>query len=115
MQIIASSTLNEHDVAIFISYSGSSKELVEMAKRAHSTNCRTIGITNFTNSPSTNFLVLFWVWGAFAPPLQEGASPSKMAHLFMLDLLFTEVYRSRFGYSKQINQQVTDSISNKIY
>lgn len=33
----------------------------------------------------------------------------------MLDLLFTEVYRSKFGYSKRINQQVTDSISDKIY
>ncbi len=115
MQIMASSTLNEHDVAIFISYSGSSKELVEMAKRAHSANCRTIGITQYSNSPMTKYMDVVLLCGGYEPPLQEGASPSKTAHLFMLDLLFTEVYRSRFGYSKQINQQVTDSISNKIY
>ena len=115
MQIMAASTLNEHDVAIFISYSGTSKELVEMAKRAHSTHCRTVGITQYSNSPMTKYMDVVLLCGGYEPPLQEGAFPSKTAHLFMLDLLFTEVYRSRFGYSKRINQQVTDSISDKIY
>lgn len=115
MQIMAASTLNEHDVAIFISYSGTSKELVEMAKRAHDTSCRTIGITQYSNSPMTKYMDVVLLCGGYEPPLQEGAFPSKTAHLFMLDLLFTEVYRSRFGYSKRINQQVTDSISDKIY
>ena len=53
--------------------------------------------------------------GGYEPPLQEGASPSKLAHMFMLDLLFTEVYRSRFCYSAKINKQVVDSISDRTF
>ena len=53
MQVMAASTLNEHDTAIFVSYSGASKELVEMAKQAHENQCKTIGITQYMNSPMT--------------------------------------------------------------
>ncbi len=115
MQTMAASTLNEHDTAIFISYSGSSKELVEMAKSAHENHCKTIGITQYSNSPMTQYMDVILLCGGYESPLQEGAFPSKTAHMFMLDLLFTEVYRSRFLYSKRINEQVTESITNKVY
>ena len=115
MQVMAASTLNEHDTAIFVSYSGASKELVEMAKQAHENQCKTIGITQYMNSPMTEYMDVVLLCGGYEPPLQEGAFPSKVAHMFMLDLLFTEVYRSRFGYSQKINKQVTDSILDKNY
>lgn len=53
--------------------------------------------------------------GGYEPPLQGGGIPSKLAHMFMLDLLFTEVYRSRFCYSAKINKQVVDSISDRTF
>lgn len=114
MQIMAASTLNEHDVAIFISYSGSSKGLVEMAHRAHENKCRTIAITQYANSPLSKYMDVVLLCGGYEPPLQEGAFPSKTAHLFMLDLLFTEVYRSHIGYSKKINEQVIESIADQV-
>ena len=67
------------------------------------------------NSPMTEYMDVVLLCGGYEPPLQEGAFPSKVAHMFMLDLLFTEVYRSRFGYSQKINKQVTDSILDKNY
>lgn len=115
MQIMAASTLNEHDTGIFISYSGASKEMVEAARTAHENGCRTIGITQYMNSPMAQYMDVVLLCGGYEPPLQEGAFPSKVAHMFMLDLLFTEVYRSQFGYSARINRQVTDSISDKIF
>lgn len=113
MQTMAASTLNEHDTAIFISYSGASKEMVENARRAQENKCKTIGITQYMNAPMTQYMDVVLLCGGYTPPLQEGAFPSKLAHMFMLDLLFTEVYRRQFGYSKKINKQVTDSISDK--
>lgn len=115
MQTMAASTLNEHDTAVFISYSGASKEMVEIARRAHENRCRTIGVTQYLNSPMTEHMDVVLLCGGYEPPLQEGASPSKLAHMFMLDLLFTEVYRSKFCYSMQINKQVIDSISDRTF
>ena len=110
MQTMAASTLNEHDVAIFVSYSGSNKDLVEMARKAHSTGAKTVGITQFSVSPLAEHMDVILLCGGYEPPLQEGAFPSKTAHMLMLDILFTEVYRTKFDYSKDINALVTSSI-----
>lgn len=115
MQTMGASTLNQHDVAIFISHSGASKEIVQMAQKAHEGGARTIGITRYAKSPLSQYLDVILLCGGYEPPLQEGSFPSKTAQLFVLDLLFTEVYRTQFDYSKEINKRVTTSILDKNY
>lgn len=115
MQTMGASTLNEHDVAIFISHSGASKEIVKMAKKAHDVGAKTICITKYTKSPLTEYADVVLLCGGYEPPLQEGSFPSKTAQTFVLDLLFTEVYRRHYEYSKGINRIVTTSILDKNY
>ena len=46
----------------------------------------------------------------------EGVSScAKIAQLYVLDLLYTQVYRIRFDYSKSINFQVAESTIDKDY
>lgn len=61
MQAIAASHLNEKDVAIGISHSGSSKDIVEAIKIARSHNAKTIAVTSSVKSPlsRTADMVLF--------------------------------------------------------
>lgn len=113
MQIMGASTLNEHDTAIFISHSGGSKEIVQMAQKAHEGGAKTVAITRYAKSPLTEHMDVVLLCGGYEPPLQEGSFPSKTAQMFVLDLLFTEVYRTQFAYSKQINRIVTTSILDK--
>ena len=51
MQVIAASHLGENDIAIGISHSGSSKDIVEALKIAKEHNALTIAITNSGKSP----------------------------------------------------------------
>ena len=115
MQTMGASTLNEHDVAIFISHSGASKEIVQMAQKARAGGARTVAITRYAKSPLAEYMDVVLLCGGYEPPLQEGSFPSKTAQLFVLDLLFTEVYRTQFDYSKEINKRVTTSILDKNY
>lgn len=115
MQTMGASTLNQHDTAIFISHSGASKEIVQMAQKAREGGAKTIAITKYANSPLTEFMDVVLLCGGYEPPLQEGSFPSKTAQMFVLDLLFTEVYRTKFDYSKEINKRVTTSILDKNY
>lgn len=110
MQMMAASTLNERDVAIFISYSGANKEIVKMAQKARDVGARTIGITQHKKSPMAEYMDVILLCGGYESPLQEGAFPSKTGHMLMLDILFTQVYRTKFDYSKDINSLVTRSI-----
>ena len=115
MQTMGASTLNQHDTAIFISHSGASKEIVQMAQKAHEGGAKTIAITKYAKSPLTEYMDVVLLCGGYEPPLQEGPFPSKTAQMFVLDLLFTEVYRTQFDYSKEINKRVTTSILDKDY
>lgn len=115
MQIMGASTLNKHDTAIFISHSGASREIVQMAQKAHENGAKTVAITRYAKSPLTEHMDVVLLCGGYEPPLQEGSFPSKTAQMFVLDLLFTEVYRTQFAYSKEINKLVTTSILDKNY
>ena len=115
MQTMGASTLNQHDTAIFISHSGASKEMVNMIQKAHENGAKTVVITRYAKSPIAEFADVVLLCGGFEPPLQEGSFPSKTAQLLVLDLLFTEVYRTKFDYSKEINKIVTTSILDKDY
>ena len=115
MQTMGASTLNQHDTAVFISHSGASKEIVQMAQKAHEGGAKTIAITKYAKSPLTEYMDVVLLCGGYEPPLQEGSFPSKTAQMFVLDLLFTEVYRTQFDYSKEINKRVTTSILDKDY
>ena len=59
-----------------------------------------------------------WMWYCCAAvtshPCRKVRFPLKR-QMFVLDLLFTEVYRKQFDYSKEINKRVTTSILDKDY
>lgn len=115
MQVMSSSTMNKQDVAIFISHSGESREIVQMAKKAHESGARSICITHYSKSPLTEYADVVLLCGGYEPPLQDGSFSIKIAQIFVLDLLFTEVYRHKFKYSKEINEIATISILDKNY
>lgn len=115
MQIMGASTLNEKDVAIFVSQSGANKEIVEMAKKAKKGGAKTISITQHTNSPLAAYSDVLLLCGGYDSPLEGVSSCAKIAQLYVLDLLYTQVYRIRFDYSKSINFQVAESTIDKDY
>jgi DNA-binding MurR/RpiR family transcriptional regulator len=50
-QLMSASQLTKDDLALFISYSGSNKETLNILKAANETGAKTIGITAFPKSP----------------------------------------------------------------
>ena len=89
--------------------------VLQMAQKARAGGARTVAITRYAKSPLAEYMDVVLLCGGYEPPLQEGSFPSKTAQLFVLDLLFTEVYRTQFDYSKEINKRVTTSILDKNY
>lgn len=85
------------------------------SKRPTKGGAKTIAITKYAKSPLTEYMDVVLLCGGYEPPLQEGSFPTKTAQMFVLDLLFTEVYRKQFDYSKEINKRVTTSILDKDY
>ncbi|ATP40119.1 transcriptional regulator [Solibacillus sp. R5-41] len=103
LQVMSAALMTEKDVAILISYSGSTKDTIEVAKVAKERSAKIISITRFAKSPLTSFSDITLLCGANEGPLQGGSLSAKIAQLYLLDLLY-------FEYFKRTN---TEAVPNK--
>ncbi|HZG12199.1 MurR/RpiR family transcriptional regulator [Kurthia gibsonii] len=103
LQIMSAALMEPGDVAIAISYSGSTKDTIAVAKLAKERGATVISITRFAKSPLRNFSDLTLLCGANEGPLQGGSLSAKLSQLYLLDLLY-------FEYFKQTNSA---SVTNK--
>jgi DNA-binding MurR/RpiR family transcriptional regulator len=93
LQIMSAALMTEKDVAVLISYSGSTKDTIEVAKVAKERGAKIISITRFAKSPLTNYSDITLLCGANEGPLQGGSLSAKLAQLYLLDILYMEYFK----------------------
>ncbi len=93
MQFSAVSLMDPGDVLLFISYSGSTKEIVELMGLAQSRGASVILVTRFARSPGATQSDVVLQCGSNEGPLQLGSITAQMAQLFVLDVLYNEFVR----------------------
>jgi DNA-binding MurR/RpiR family transcriptional regulator len=114
MQAMASSLLSETDLAIAFSYSGSTKDVIDILKRAKQNHAKTICITRFAESPLTAYADIVLLCGANEGSFQGGALSAKVAQLYLLDILYTEYFKKNYIVSDQNKKLTTQSIASKL-
>ena len=115
MQTMAASTLTERDVAVVISYSGSTKDTLLFAKLAKERGAFTAAITRFVKSPMSGYVDVVLLCGANEGPLQGGSTTAVMSQIFLMDVLYIEYYRRTYDSSYINNQTTSQSIIDKMY
>lgn len=93
MQIMAASLLEEQDVILFVSYSGSTLDAQNLLPRAKERGAKVILITHFQDSAAAQYADEVLVCGGYEAPLQSGSIAAKMAMLFIVDVLVNEFSR----------------------
>jgi DNA-binding MurR/RpiR family transcriptional regulator len=106
LQIMSAALMTEKDVAVVISYSGSTKDTIAVAKVAKERGARVIAITRFAKSPLTNNADITLLCGANEGPLQGGSLSAKLAQLYLLDILYMEYFR-RTNKESILNKEST--------
>lgn len=114
MQAMASALLGKDDLAIAFSYSGSTKDTIEILKRAKQNHAKTLCITRFSESPLTAFADIVLLCGANEGPFQGGSLSAKVAQLYLLDVLYTEFFRKNYPACDYNKKLTTQSITNKL-
>lgn len=105
MQVIAASHLKENDVAIGISHSGSSKDIVDALKIAKEHKASTIAITNSGKSPILKQSDIVLSTSSEETQYNILALNSRIAQLAIIDALYSYVVMSR-------SKTATESIQN---
>ncbi len=96
-QLTYGANARPEDVAVIFSYSGTTKEMLEIMDLAKKSNCPTIAITKYTKSPlvaSADYSVYI-----SAPEInyRSGAMSSRIAQLTIVDLLFTSLANKNYN------------------
>lgn len=101
------------DVAIGISHSGFTKDIVDALRIAHEAGATTICITNHFDSPVTEVSDIRLFTAAQEPALRSGAIASRVAQLSIIDVLFIGVaqrdYDQNLEYLERTRMAVADS------
>jgi DNA-binding MurR/RpiR family transcriptional regulator len=87
LQVMAAASLRKSDVAIGISHSGSTKDVVDALSLARKAGATTISITNFSPSPITRVSDVVLLTASPESPLGGEVLTSRIAQLCVLDVL----------------------------
>ena len=113
LQAMSAAQLNERDVVMLFSYSGSTKDLVDLLKIVRERGAKSILITRFPKSPGGIHADVVLQCGSREGPLQLGSIAARIAQLFLLDVLFSEICRRDIEGCKNHREKVADVLSDK--
>lgn len=88
MQAMAASLCTTRDIILFFSYSGSTRDMLDVLRPAKTRGAKIILITHFSNSPAAVISDVILLCGSNESPLQSGSIAAKMAQMFVIDYLF---------------------------
>lgn len=115
IQAISAVGLHDGDVAIGISFSGSTKDTVETCRLAKEAGAKIICITNYARSPITSNADIVLLTSARETPLRSGALTSKIAQLHLLDILYTAVAIRLKDKAVQNINKTAKAVLDKLY
>lgn len=111
MQVTRASLLGAGDVAIGISYSGKTREIVKALQIAASTGASTIAITNYSTSAVVEVVDLVLLTAAHENILRSGAISSRIVQLSVIDALFIAVSLVDFEQAKHSIEKTKQAVA----
>lgn len=114
LQAMSAALMNEKEVAIIISYSGQTKDSIEVAKMAKASGAYVIAITRFHKSPMTTYADATLLCGANEGPLQGGSLSAKISQLYLLDVLYFEYFKKTYEVSRVNKERTAKAVADKL-
>lgn len=113
VQAIRAALLTQRDAILYFSYSGSTRDMVDLLKMVRERGVGTILITRFPKSPGAALADIVLECGAKEGPLQMGSIAARMAQLYLTDVLFNEICRRDMEGCRARRRLVADALSDK--
>lgn len=89
LQLVAASLMGPGDVILFVSYSGSTHDMMDTLSVAKKAGAKIILMTHYPDAPGTALADVVLICGALETPLDGGSIPVKVAELFVAESLIT--------------------------
>ena len=101
------------DAVLFVSYSGTTKNVFDILEAARNRGAKVILITHFHRCPAIDYADAVVLCGARETPLNVGSVAVKMGVLLLIDILFNEYFRRNPQQSAQNLETTAKLVSKK--
>lgn len=108
IQALGASLMTSESAAVIFSYTGSTRDVVDVAALAKNNGAKIIAVTRYTHSPLADLADIVIICGVSEGPYQMGSMPVKTGMFFIIDVLCTE-YCLRNPVSTQANKEKTST------
>jgi DNA-binding MurR/RpiR family transcriptional regulator len=99
LQLTSAVTLTKDDVAVGISYSGGTSQVLEVMKQARDAGAITIGITKYGSNPLADLVDIRIATSSTESNIRSAATSSRIAQLNVIDILFTGAAAKNYDQS----------------
>lgn len=110
VQLTTAVTMTEEDVAVGISYSGETKEVIRALSIAKEQGCRTISITKYGENTLSKRADIPLYTSSTDYPIRSGAMASRITQLNLVDILYLGVasrnYEKTVSYLEKTRQAI---------
>ncbi len=111
-QIFASANLTKDDIAVIISYSGETNEILDVAKLCQQVGTKIISITRYSNNTLSELADVKLKTTSIGNSIRSVASGAQIAQLNMIDILYSAVAMNNYEELDKL-YQLTNEIINK--
>lgn len=112
-QILAAASLKKGDVAVMISYSGETKDILETLEMIKESEATVISITRYGKNSLSKASDIRIYTASLEPLLRSGATGSRIAQLTVIDILFSAVISREYSEIKGFLDKTTIAYEHK--
>ncbi|MBM7541815.1 MurR/RpiR family transcriptional regulator [Amphibacillus cookii] len=113
MQLMAASQMTSEDVAILISHTGTTKDILDIYETVMKNGVKTIGITGFTQSPLSQKVDIPLYTLSEETDFRSEALASRIAQLSVIDAIYVNVLMARKEAGKLSIEKMRKAIATK--
>lgn len=113
MQAMAAALLDPGDVILYFSFSGATKDLMDVAQITSTKNVNLILITGYSTAPAASMADVVLLCSGVEGPLQMGSVAVKVAQLYIIDILYNEFSRRDMAKTAGNLETTANAIVNK--
>lgn len=113
LQLMSTSVLRPNDIVVCISFSGSTKQVLELAELVQGEGIKVISITNYRRSPLAKYSDILLLTCSNENPFMSGAAASIIAQIAIIDALFIGLAIKNPEHSTEFIQKTTNTIKSQ--
>lgn len=106
IQMITAAIIDEQDVAVIFSYSGITREALEIARMVHEQSGKVVFVTKFSKTPAAKYADVLLISAEKTGRFEGGSISVRLLHSYLVDVLFT-LFCMKMGPKSTENKKLT--------